>query len=378
MEHKSILILTADVGHRHRGAATAIEKAFELRYGSQAEVVIANPLDDPKAPQALRSVENDYDIVAKRLPEFYKLGYRMKDLGMVTSASEMAHVVFTYGIIARLMRQHQPDVVVVTYPIYQYSLWAYRRLNPDMKPVATIVTDLASLSRLWFDKEVNLCLVPTQTAADMALERGFAADRVQFTGLPVNPVLADTPESKSELRVRLGWDPELFTVLAAGDNRVEGLDRFVDVLNHAGFSYQIAAVAGGNDELYETWQATEWHVLAHVYNLAPDMSDFLQAADCVLSKAGGLIVSESLANGLPMFIMHVIPGEEMGNAQLVIGGKAGDIVLEPLELLEAMAHWQADNGRLYHERADNARRLGRPRAAYDAADLIWKLAESGL
>jgi UDP-N-acetylglucosamine:LPS N-acetylglucosamine transferase len=109
-----------------------------------------------------------------------------------------------------------------------------------------------------------------------------------------------------------------------------------------------------------------------------DLSDFLLAADCVLSRAGGLIVSESLANGLPMFIMHVIPGEEMGNAQLVVGGEAGEIVLEPLELLEGMAHWFADDRRLYRERAANARRLGRPRAAYDAADLIWKLAKAGL
>jgi UDP-N-acetylglucosamine:LPS N-acetylglucosamine transferase len=84
-----------------------------------------------------------------------------------------------------------------------------------------------------------------------------------------------------------------------------------------------------------------------------------------------------MACGLPMFIMQVIPGEEMGHAQLVVGGGAGDIALEPLDLLEGMAHWLADNGRLYHERAANARRLGNPRAAYDAADLIWDLAESG-
>jgi 1,2-diacylglycerol 3-beta-galactosyltransferase len=224
-----------------------------------------------------------------------------------------------------------------------------------MKPVANIVTDLASLDRLWVDKEVNLCLVPTKTAADIALERGLAADRVQFTGLPVNPALADRPESKSELRMRLGWDPDLFTVLAVGDNRVERLDRFVDILNHAGFAYQITAVAGGNDALYETWQGTEWHVPTRVYDIVENMSDFLLAA----------------------FIMHVIPGEEMGNAQLVVGGEAGEIVLEPLELLEGMAHWLADDRRLYRERAANARRLGRPRAAYDAADLIWKLAKTG-
>ncbi len=54
------------------------------------------------------------------------------------------------------------------------------------------------------------------------------------------------------------------------------------------------------------------------------------------------------------------------------------MTLEPLELLEAMAHWLADDGRLYRQRKANAQRLGRPKAAYDAAGLIWNLAETGV
>lgn len=377
MTHKNILILTSDAGFGHRSTANALAKAFELRYGPQAQVEVVNPLDDPKAPSLLRGVEDDYDIVAKKWPEFYKLGYRMSDIAIAGSATEMAYVVLTYDVISRLMSQHQPDVVVITYPTYQYPLEAYRRLNKDARPIATVVTDLSSLQRLWFDKRVDMYIVPTQIAADLALKRGVAADRVHITGLPVDPCLADRSVPRRDMRARLGWDPELFTVLAVGSKRVEGLDRFVDILNHAGFAYQIIAVAGGDDELYEGWLETDWHVPSHVYNFVPNMPDFHRAADCILSKAGGLIVTESLACGLPMFIMQVIPGQETGNAQLVVDGGAGDMALTPLELLEGMAHWLADSRRLYNERSANARRLGRPNAAFDAADLIWKLAETG-
>ena len=64
------------------------------------------------------------------------------------------------------------------------------------------------------------------------------------------------------------------------------------------------------------------------------MPDFLKAADCVISKAGGLIVTESLACGRPMFIMQVIPGQETGNVQLVVEEGAADMTLQPLEPLE--------------------------------------------
>jgi len=378
MESRNILILTADAGFGHRSTANALAKAFELRYGPRAQVVITNPLDDPHAPSFLRSAESDYDKLARDWPQFYKLGYRMTDLAMTTSVTEMVYVVLTYDIIGRLLRQHQPEVVVITYPTYQYPLEVYRRLNDDTKPMATVVTDLVSLQRLWFDKDVDLYLVPTQIAADLAIERGVAKERVHVTGLPVNPTLADLPASKAEARAKLGWDPDLFTILAVGSKRVEGLDQFVNVLNHAGFPYQVVAVAGGNDELYKTWQSTEWHVPTHVYNFVSNMPDFQKAADCVISKAGGLIVTESLACGLPMFIMQVIPGQETGNAQLLVEEGAADMTLEPLELLEAMAHWLADDGRLYQQRKANAQRLGRPQAAYDAAGLIWNLAETGV
>jgi len=377
METRNILILTADAGFGHRSTALALARAFELSYGEAARVTIANPLDDPKAPAVLRKSESDYDKLASEWPEFYKLGYRMSDMAMTTNVTEMAYVVMTYDLIARLMREHEPDVVVVTFPTYQSPLDMYRRITGDDTPMATVITDLVSLQRMWFYKGVDLCLTPTQIAADLAVKHEIPPERVQITGLPVNPALADAPASKAQARIDLGWDPDLFTVLAVGSKRVEGLERFTHVLNHAGFAYQIVAVAGGNNELYEKWEQTEWHVPAHLYNFVKTMPDFLHAADCVISKAGGLIVTESFACGLPIFLMQVIPGQETGNAQLVVREGAGDLTLEPLELLEAMAHWMAEDGRLFRERAANAERLGRPRAAYDAADLIWELAGTG-
>jgi 1,2-diacylglycerol 3-beta-galactosyltransferase len=375
METRNILILTADTGFGHRSTSLALARAFELRYGDGARVTIANPLDDPKAPSLLRNAESDYDKIASEWPHFYELGYRMADTAVTTNVKQMAYVVLTYDLIARLMRRHEPDVVVVTFPNYHTPVDVYRRLSGDNTPMATVITDLATLQRTWFHKEVDLCLAPTEIAAKLAFENGVPLNRIRVTGLPVNPALAEAPPSKAKTRAALGWDPDLFTVLAVGSKRVEGLERFVQVLNTTeGFACQIVAVAGGNDELYEAWQQTDWHVPAFVYNFVKDMPDFLHAADCVITKAGGLIVSESLACGLPLFLMQVIPGQETGNAQLVVHEGAGDRTPEPINLAEGMARWLADNGRLYQVRASNARRIGRPRAAFDAADLLWQLA----
>jgi 1,2-diacylglycerol 3-beta-galactosyltransferase len=102
----------------------------------------------------------------------------------------------------------------------------------------------------------------------------------------------------------------------------------------------------------------------------------MRAADCILSKAGGLIVSEGLACGLPLILVDVIPGQETGNAECVVSGNAGVLARDPIEVLETMRHWLENDRRLYLQQAQNARKLGHPRAANEVADLAWAAASS--
>jgi len=48
----------------------------------------------------------------------------------------------------------------------------------------------------------------------------------------------------------------------------------------------------------------------------------------------------------------------------------------PTEVLEAMCHWLENDRVYYDQQALNALRLGRPRAAFDTAELVWSLATS--
>lgn len=374
---KKILILTADAGFGHRSTANALFRAFEIQYGDAAQVLIVNPLDEPGALPFMRSAENDYDKLAREWPQFYKLGYKMSDLSLTTNVTEMAYVMMMYDPISRLMKQHKPDAVVITFPTYQYPVAAYRRISGMNVPIVTVVTDLVSLQKMWFSQSADLCLVPTQTAADLALERDLDPESIHITGLPVNPALADAPASKAEARRALGWPEDKFTVLAVGSKRVERLDAFARILNHSGHDLHLVGVAGGNVELYDALQSAEWHIPATIYDFVRNMPELMHAADCIVTKAGGLIITESLACGLPLILIQVIPGQETGNARFVVDEGAGDLTLEPLGFLDAMAHWLAGGRRLYQERAANARRLGRPDAAFVAANLIWQLAENG-
>ena len=106
------------------------------------------------------------------------------------------------------------------------------------------------------------------------------------------------------------------------------------------------------------------------------MPTLMHAADFIVCKAGGLIVTEALACGLPIMLIDVIEGQETGNAEFVVENGAGEVARMPLDMLETLYHWLSNDAKLLQIRANNARRVGRPQAADEIAELAWTLAVS--
>lgn len=368
---KRILILIADYGYGHHSAAIAISEALQETHGQDCVVEIVNPLDDERAPAILRDEQVNYDRLIREMPDLYKLGYQVSDSSAASSLIESAVTLLLFNLLRDIVHQHQPDVIVCTYPLYPAILSATFSSENRTIPIITVVTDLATVHNLWFSTQADLCLVPTQTVYDLAVEAGLTPEKVKITGIPVHPELAKGKLEQSSIRLELGWNPDLFTVLAVGSKRIENLYESLHALNHSGLPLQLVIVAGGDEDMYQRLQQTEWHQKAHLYNFVTNMASLMRAADCVVGKAGGLTVTETLACGLPIILINVIPGQETGNADFVVNGNAGDLAHDPIEVLEVMCHWLEKEGELYKARSKNARSLGRPRAAYDVAELVW-------
>lgn len=373
---KRILILTADYGYGHRSAANAIAEALRETHGEDSSVEIVNPMDDPRVPAFLRDGEKGYDKIVRTAPELYKLGYEVSDTRVASGIVSNSVTLMLFNAMRELIRQKQPDVIVCTYTFYQESLAAVFAIEKIHIPVLTVVTDLATVNRLWFHPVADVCVVPTQTVYNLAIEAGLPATKVKIIGIPVHPELSKRNLERTALRKGLGWRDDLFTVLAIGSKRVEHLYDALHIVNHSGFPLQLIVAAGGDQDFYERCLETEWHVETHIYHFVTEMGTFMRAADCVLGKAGGLTVSETLACGLPLILVDVIPGQETGNAEHVVSGNAGVLARNPTEVLEAMSHWLENGQRHYQQQAHNALLLGNARAAFETTELIWALAES--
>ncbi|MEX2030718.1 MAG: glycosyltransferase [Anaerolineales bacterium] len=374
---KRVLILMADYGYGHRSAADAVAKALRETHGQDCTVEVVNPLDDPRAPALLRTQQANYDRLTREMPDLHDLGYQVSDLPLASNLIESAMTLLLFNVLRKIVRRHRPDVIVSTYLFYPAILSTILAVEKLRIPLVTVVTDLASAHNLWFYPRADLCLVPTQDVFESAVHAGLAPERVVITGIPVDPDLARGRQDLAALRKQLGWRPDLFTVLAVGSKRVEHLYESVQALNHSNLPLQLAVVAGGDDDLFRQLTRTMWRKEATLYNFVPDMASLTRAADCVVGKAGGLTITESLACGLPLVLVDVIPGQETGNAEYVLGEGAADRARDPGEVLDVMERWLADDMAVYQTRAANARRIGRPTAAHDVAEYVFQLSAQG-
>lgn len=371
--HKTILVLTNDAGMGHRHAALATVAALEQRYGDTLQVMLVNPLDEPGSPTSLRNMQSDFNNIIQKAPSIYSLGHSIGNSYLPTLIMERLGTILLNETTDRILVNTRPDIVVTTHPSFVYPLASYRKQNEADWPLAVLVTDLARLQRLWFRKEVDLYLMPTVEAAELAAERGIRPERVRVTGIPVDLRLAAPDKTRPALRAGYGWEPDVPVVLAVGSRRIHEFQAFVLALNDGELPVQLVVITGDDDELLADVQAMDWRMPVEIHGYVEDLPQRMLAADALITKAGGLTVAEGLAAGLPLFIIQSTPMHEQGNAAYVVAGGAGVRAKEPDELVDALRGSLANEGRVLAAMAENARRLGRQRAAYDVAEHLWAL-----
>jgi processive 1,2-diacylglycerol beta-glucosyltransferase len=100
----------------------------------------------------------------------------------------------------------------------------------------------------------------------------------------------------------------------------------------------------------------------HAIGFTDEVDVLLEAADVVVSKAGGLTCSEALIKRTPLVIFRPTPGQEVRNAQYLESGGAAVHADSVGMVAHTVARWLGDPAERERVRA-NAGRLARPLAA---------------
>src|SRR5450432_280184 len=376
---RRVLILMSDTGGGHRAAAEAIREALVRRHGDAVTVEMVDVFKS-YSPIPFKYFPELYPWAIKNGKLVWRVSYAMSNrkarVRLINSSIGRA---IHRGLRRMLLREHQADVIVCVHPLFPSAAMSVLRTQPTRPPFLTVVTDLVSTHAFWYDRSVERILVPTQPAYDYGIRLGLPPEKMRVTGLPVNPRFADELVTKAEARQRLGWDPNLPTILLIGGGQGMGpLFRIARRLNRLGAHCQLVIVAGRNESLRERLEAQAWNQTTHIFGFVTNMPELMAASDLLITKAGPATISEACIAGLPMILSDAIPGQEDGNVTYITSHEAGLYAPGAAKVAKAVNEWLSQGPDFLRERAQKAHELARPDAVWEIADEIWQYAQQPL
>ena len=104
-----------------------------------------------------------------------------------------------------------------------------------------------------------------------------------------------------------------------GSGGLGPIKRIVTALDRINTDIQIIIVTGTNAKLYTYFNRRigRFRNKVLVAGYANNISEYMTISDLVITKPGGLTVSEALSKSLPIVIVNPIPGQEAKNTQFL-------------------------------------------------------------
>ncbi len=155
------------------------------------------------------------------------------------------------------------------------------------------------------------------------------------SGLPIVRKFQSTLD-RGALMARMGLAPGVpaILVMAGAYAMMGGVLDVVQVLMQLPHRLQAIVVCGYDRRLEHRVRARAARARHpfHVLGFAGNVEELMAVSDLLITKAGGITVSEALVKRLPMLIYRPIPGQEEGNTRFLLGQGAAVVARTPAEL----------------------------------------------
>lgn len=336
-KNKKVLILMSDTGGGHRASAQALDRAMnELFPNSNIDVDILDIWTD-HATWPFNGFVESYRFLAK-YPMLWRMSYSYARFPPTRIATEIVSKITCHNRFEKAISDSDPDLVVSVHPLCQHiPIPIVKKMNinrdPSLPPIpfVTVVTDLGGAHETWFNKNADMCFVPSKQVKKIALRTGIDSKKIIQHGLPVRPAFWLPAKSKTSLRSMLNLKQKRNTVLLmGGGDGVGGLGNIAletaSLLGKSTKSSQMVVICGHNKKLARKLSTdTKWpsKINVIVKGFCNNIDEYMGASDLIVTKAGPGTIAEAMIRGLPIVLSSFLPGQEKGNVPFVVDGGFG-------------------------------------------------------
>ncbi|MGE5327959.1 MAG: MGDG synthase family glycosyltransferase [Deltaproteobacteria bacterium] len=366
----NILFLSVSAGGGHMKAAEALKSYVEESYPGSKTLL----LDTLKYinPIINKLVIGGYLSTVQITPKLYGILYDLAETGEnISEVSQIMNRIISYKI-KRLIRQFVPDIIVCTHP-FTSQMVAKLKKEANIHPkIVTILTDFIP-HPFWLHEGVDAYIVAHPAMKYEMISKGIKEETIFPFGIPISKKFLE-PLNKTEVRNNLGLANKPTTLIMGGSLGFGDIKEVFTGLAESHRDLQLIVVAGQNKELYKKIRKYSNRVdkVIKVYGYTDKIPELMSASDLLISKPGGMTVSEALVKKLPMILISPIPGQEEKNARYLLNGGAA-ARLYPKQNVEEVLYQVLDMPARYNHMKEMCGYLAHPNSCQHIGELFQEL-----
>ncbi len=371
---QKILIFYGSYGGGHLAAAKSISEYLQSNY-SNVEVQIVDCIE--YINKYLNKVSTEaYKELAKKAPWLWKRVYKDSKTGPLAHISTTTNKLMSYRLNL-LIQEFKPDLIISTHPFSTQMCAILKKKGKIDCKLATILTDyqihpqwliLSSFSDYFFVSN-------EQMKTDMISE-GINDEKIFVTGIPVSERFLQKMDKKSIYeQFELDENKETVLFFAGGEF---GLGRNTTFMVLKAIirlfpDIQVIAIAGKNKKMKKKFTElvdnTDSHKRIKILEYTDKVPELMYISSMVITKPGGLTVTEALASHLPLVIINPIPGQEEENAEVIIQNDVGIWIKKEDNIARALKNLYR-NKEKFVTMKENTKSLAKPYATANICKIL--------
>lgn len=320
-----VLFLTVSAGEGHNSICRALNDFVANHYPD----VETKTVDLYKNRDKLRTylVNKGYFTLCRLAIKFSnflfertkRIDYRKKKITPATFFVDKS----TLKYVENSINDFQPDVIFCAHTFagisVQKLLEAKNKVCENAKTFSIVSDfDIAPSSELL--NKINYIFVPNHDFDDDLIKKGFKKEQIIETGIPIDQKYK-MQLNQDNLREKLGLK-KMFTVLimCGGFGFGNNLN-LIKNLNKSKNNFQILVINGKNQEQFNRIaKYISKHNKSNIKNFGyvKNVDELMTVSDIIITKLGGLSVSEALCKDKPIIATRKLPFQEVDNKDYLV------------------------------------------------------------
>lgn len=307
----NILILTGRFGMGHIKAAEAIKEQIVTENPSCNVEII--DFIEYMFPAVSKGIYMGFNFLVSRCSGLYNAINKAagKNSGVPMKLT------FTKRI-DRLFAEHKADAVVVAFPVCSQYISSYKRMRRSNIPLYTYITDITAHEE-WIAPGTDKYFVGDITTKNALLSKGVSEDKIAVSGIPVRRAFYEN--GKEKVSEKKGKKEIL--IMGGGLGLIPSSEGFLHRLS-ARSDIKVTVITGKNEKLYR--ELSEKFPKLNIIGYTEHVDRYMQRADLLVTKAGGITTFEAIASGTPLYIIKPFLEQEFGNAKYIEGHNIGRVL----------------------------------------------------